>query len=137
MGRPSAFDRRRFVFSASATPGCGIVNSQQCIPTDVQNTMTHEVGHLLGLAHTSAPASTMNPSAPPGDTTKRTVDPGSRDFVCSVYPRGQPSQSCVTLPAPAQLGRSGSSCSGAGSEPAVSASLLLLSAGLLRLLRRA
>ncbi len=76
-----------FVFTTVEGPGAS---------TDVQNTMTHEIGHLLGLDHTLASGSTMYPRAPTGETSKRTIDDGSRGFVCMAYPKGRPSQSCVT-----------------------------------------
>jgi hypothetical protein len=71
-------------------------NPGNCVATDVQNTMTHEIGHLLGLDHTWATGSVMNPSAPQGEVSKRTIDEGSADFVCRTYPKGKASQSCVT-----------------------------------------
>ena len=41
---------------------------------DVQNAMTHELGHMLGLDHsTSSKLNTMYPSCSLGETTKRTV----------------------------------------------------------------
>jgi hypothetical protein len=92
-----------------------------CVSTDVQNTMTHEIGHLLGLDHTWASGSTMYPSAPPGDVSKRTVDPGSARFVCEAYPRNKPSQSCLTPPVStrdnlATLGPM-AGCAGSGTAP--------------------
>lgn len=71
-------------------------NPGNCVATDVQNTMTHEIGHLIGLDHTWAPGSVMNPSAPQGEVSKRDIDEGSADFVCQAYPKGRASQSCVT-----------------------------------------
>jgi MYXO-CTERM domain-containing protein len=71
-------------------------NPGNCVATDVQNTMTHEIGHLIGLDHTRALGSVMNPSAPQGEVSKRNIDDGSSDFVCTAYPRGQASQSCIT-----------------------------------------
>jgi hypothetical protein len=132
-------DGRRFVFSASVSEQvtCGDVSAQQCIPVDVQNTVTHEAGHLLGLDHTAAPGSTMNPDAADGDTSKRTVDPGSQDFVCTAYPRGQPSQDCVSLPAGDTLGRAAPGCSGAAGGPTDGWVLLLSTLVLARLTRRA
>ncbi|HYO70938.1 MAG TPA: myxosortase-dependent metalloprotease, MXAN_2677/MXAN_2678 family [Archangium sp.] len=79
-------------------------NPGNCVATDVQNTMTHEIGHLIGLDHTRALGSVMNPSAPQGEVSKRTVDDGSADFVCETYPKGLPSQSCASP----SLERSGS-----------------------------
>src|SRR5690606_15749787 len=37
-----------------------------CVISDVQNTLTHELGHVLGLDHTAIPGSTMAAVARPG-----------------------------------------------------------------------
>jgi hypothetical protein len=97
--------------------------TMNCISTDVQNTVTHEVGHLLGLDHTNNPGSTMNPRAPPGETSKRTIDPGSSDFVCKTYPKGQASQSCIHTPTDVNLGRKAqvTGCASTGAEVWLSA----------------
>ncbi len=97
------------------------VNPNNCVATDVQNTMTHEIGHLIGLDHTMAAGSTMYPRAPPGETSKRGVDDGSRNFVCVTYPKGLASQSCVTPSLSASgsatsLGPQASGCSSSGAE---------------------
>jgi hypothetical protein len=115
-----------FVFTTVSPPAptCSqpvTVNPTNCVATDVQNTMTHEIGHLIGLDHTMADGSTMYPRAPPGEVSKRSIDEGSRDFVCVTYPMGQPSQSCVT-PAlsasgsAASLGPQATGCSSSGAE---------------------
>jgi MYXO-CTERM domain-containing protein len=91
-----------FVFTTVDSPPAPVcprpilTNPGNCVATDVQNTMTHEIGHLIGLDHTRALGSVMNPSAPQGEVSKRNIDEGSADFVCRTYPRGQASQSCVT-----------------------------------------
>ncbi len=96
-------------------------NPGNCVATDVQNTMTHEIGHLIGLDHTWASRSVMYPQAPAGETSKRTIDAGSRDFVCQAYPKGRASQSCFT-PTPeegassAKLGDLAFGCSSSGAE---------------------
>lgn len=84
-----------YIFSTVDSPPC-VRGSEMvtCVATDVQNTMTHEVGHLLGLAHITEASSTMNPRAVTGELVKRDLDPGSKKFVCDVYPRGQPSKTC-------------------------------------------
>jgi uncharacterized protein (TIGR03382 family) len=67
-----------------------------CVATDLQSVMTHEVGHLLGLAHVEEPTATMAASYRSGELSKRTIDPGSQRFLCDVYPAGQPSRTCLT-----------------------------------------
>jgi hypothetical protein len=83
------------------------------IKQDLQNALTHEMGHLIGLDHTcydassgiaapldntgkpvpdcnNAPAdvaaTTMFASATPGDTAKRTLAPDDIQGVCDIYP---------------------------------------------------
>jgi len=105
-----------------------------CVSTDIQNTMTHEIGHLVGLDHTNLSGSTMNPRAPPGELSKRVIDSGSRDFVCTNYPKSKASKACIPpLAADDTLGRKGSAaaCASAGAEawlPALAGWALLLAA---------
>jgi len=83
---------------------------------DLQNAITHEMGHLIGLDHTcyspnsglpqpydnagqpvpACPASaevqatTMYPSANTGDTQKRTLAPDDQAGLCGIYPVDNP-----------------------------------------------
>jgi hypothetical protein len=88
---------------------------------DLQNALTHEMGHLIGLDHTcvtagtpgdppldnlgnpvpscdSAPpdvqATTMFASAIPGDVGKRTLAPDDIQAVCDIYPIGNDPMKC-------------------------------------------
>ncbi len=53
---------------------------------DVRNTATHEIGHMLGLDHSMAAGSTMNPSAQPGDVDKRDLTEDDIAGICELYP---------------------------------------------------
>jgi uncharacterized protein (TIGR03382 family) len=119
------------VNAASATPT--IVDSPVCSPgaistncvaNDVQNAMTHELGHLLGLAHSPDPASTMYASEPLGELSKRVLDSGSKQFVCDVYPSGQASKDCTASSPTTPTSSSG--CSSAGPIPWAPGALLVL-----------
>ncbi len=88
-------DGSQFFFTTVDSPTCPRgANAVTCVSTDVQNTMTHEIGHLLGLAHISEPGSVMTTTASVGELSKRTLDPGSKRFLCEVYPRGAATKSC-------------------------------------------
>ena len=54
---------------------------------DAQSIITHEIGHQLGLGHTSVNGSTMYPSYA-GGTGARTLAQDDIEGVCSLYPSG-------------------------------------------------
>jgi uncharacterized protein (TIGR03382 family) len=67
-----------------------------CVRIDVQNTVTHEAGHSLGLDHSpDHPEATMYPNAPPGETSKRHLAADDIQGICTIYPRGAPSLTCL------------------------------------------
>ncbi len=53
---------------------------------DLESALTHEVGHMLGFAHTEKPDATMFASYTPGTTTIRDLDRDDQDAICWVYP---------------------------------------------------
>lgn len=113
-------DQANYVFTVVDSPVCPrdpsgkIICALNCVCTDIQNTMTHEVGHLLGLDHTLASGSIMVPRADSGELSKRTIDNGSAQFVCDVYPKGDVAKDCVTKPYNDVLGKAyGCGCSSA------------------------
>jgi hypothetical protein len=80
-------------------PQCTSYGDDKCSFIDLRNTLTHEVGHLVGLAHvarTSANHSvTMYPDTGPLDVQKRDLSPDDVAGVCAIYPASEPSPTCV------------------------------------------
>jgi uncharacterized protein (TIGR03382 family) len=122
-----------FIFTTVDSPPCAPGGYHQgCVATDIQNTMTHEIGHMLGLDHVARLDSTMSPRADAGETSKRQLDSGTKQFVCETYPQGQAARDCVLVPMPQALGPE-LWCSASGVSGV--APLLLAAVGL-RVLRR-
>ncbi len=122
------FNTPSFLFTTVDAPPCLAGHySLDCVTTDIQNTATHELGHLMGLGHISSQVSTMNPSAVPGETAKRVLDEGTKAFVCSVYPVGKPSKTCSLGVASTTLGKATTGCSTTPGQwwPALAAAALL------------
>jgi hypothetical protein len=61
-------------------------SSEQNPQFDLENTLTHEIGHLIGFDHTPELESTMYASAPFAETKKRSLEQVDVDGLCSVYP---------------------------------------------------
>jgi len=73
-------------------PGCLVAN-------DLKNTMTHEMGHLVGLDHPpsttpGAQLATMYGRAPQGETLKRDLAQDDIDGICYLYPTSAEAQEC-------------------------------------------
>lgn len=118
---------------------------------DLQNALTHEMGHLIGLDHTcylqppapldnngnpipdcaSAPpdvlATTMFPSANPGDIDKRDLAPDDQQAVCEIYPAASDPKTC----SPGQTDPGGCSCTTGGAPDTALGSFVMLAAALL------
>jgi hypothetical protein len=86
-----------FLFTTVSSPVCLEGPSPDCVWMDLQNTLTHEIGHLVGLDHVlDAPRSTMAATAYVGEISKRGLDPDSQRGLCEIYPRGQPTVTCLS-----------------------------------------
>ncbi|MFT3708713.1 MAG: matrixin family metalloprotease [Archangium sp.] len=100
------YNNPNFLFTTVDFPPCVSPNfNQSCVATDIENTTTHELGHLLGLAHSPETGSTMYLRANPGETSKRTLDANTAKFVCDVYPKGGATKTCFISPVDPVLGK--------------------------------
>lgn len=121
-----------FAFGVVATAADGGI-------TDFANTLVHEVGHFLGLDHTTnvdfvgqaeeIPLATMYASALAGEVNKATLEADDIAGVCAAYPasfEGQSACSCTTgecAPSPPRKERN---CAAGSATPAWWLLVLLL-----------
>jgi hypothetical protein len=64
---------------------------------DLQAVLTHDIGHLLGLAHSAVPGATMNQAYELGSIDARDLSPDDVSAVCAAYP---PDRQAVCDPSP-------------------------------------
>jgi hypothetical protein len=130
------FNGGLYDFTAVDGPPCSTGSHTGCVDFDIQNTATHEMGHLLGLDHPTSGVdvteATMYASAGSGETKKRTLAQDDLDGLCAIYPTGKPAAFCTNPQECAAPAKSSSRCA-AGDGPA---SLLALAAVMLALPRR-
>lgn len=106
-----------YTFTSVSSPVCPDgLPAQNCISTDVQDTLTHEIGHVLGLAHVVDASSTMFAVAQPGELTKRIIDPGTASGFCAIYPSDNSSSAACDLTA-----QTNAAITGSGSGTSLSA----------------
>jgi hypothetical protein len=111
----------RFHFTA-CDPG------QCAVDFDLENTITHELGHVLGLDHSVDATATMFASAPRADLSKRDLAPDDVDAICAVYPDGEPTGECygVEREDPPDVSFSPTLCTGGSLSSSWGVALLLL-----------
>ncbi len=126
-------------------PTCalGAPGQTGCIATDVQNVVTHEAGHVLGLGHSqsqycyplvpAANEATMCATASLGETAKQTLAPDDVVGICAIYVAGAPTRvtcngSGLLDPRPPSACQqpSGCGCGTAGAEGWLALAALLL-----------
>src|SRR5205085_10533449 len=126
---------QRFTFTAADGPPCADLNETGCVRIDVQNTITHEAGHTIGLDHTPDPNATMYATAPEGETSKRVLGTDDIQAICDIYPRGAQTVTCTSDPIKLTLSGSSNGCGCSHSQTGPGATLLSL-AVLLQISRR-
>lgn len=66
---------------------------------DLENTLTHEMGHYFGVAHTpDDPDATMWSMADSGEVMKRDLAADDRAALCGIYPPGALPEACDYTP---------------------------------------
>lgn len=107
---------------------------------DLQNTLTHEVGHFIGLDHSTLSAATMFSTAPVGEIAKRTLHPDDINGICATYPlSAEDPPQCLRaneFPSEADLGLNQVACNAAGNRREPPSGMLLIVLGLLLLVMR-
>lgn len=126
---PTSDGSSRFVFTANDGSPCTDPNQTGCVRIDIQNTITHEAGHSLGLDHTTVPDATMFATAPEGEISKRTLHDDDLQAINLIYPAGKPTLTCLSDPI--TLTQTGSSDGGGCSTASPAGALPLLAVLLL------
>ncbi len=68
---------------------------------DLRSVLVHELGHALGLGHSTDPRATMNASG--SGLRWRSLEQDDRDGVCTLYPGSSGAPGCDVVPCPAGL----------------------------------
>ena len=67
------------------------------VQMDLANTLTHELGHFLGLDHSDDTRATMYAEAPLRETKKRTIEADDEAGACDLFPLGS-ARACLLTP---------------------------------------
>lgn len=113
------FNGSGHTYTVVDAPPCAGPVQANCVATDVRNTATHEIGHLVGFDHSSDSQATMFATAPPGETRKRELAATDVAGLCAVYPAGDRVATCtpsgvITIRQAGTESRGGCSCGTTG-----------------------
>lgn len=65
---------------------------------DLQNVLTHEIGHFFGMGHSEVNVATMAPTSTRGETSKRVLRTDDIEGFCTIYPPGSLPAACDPTP---------------------------------------
>lgn len=105
-----------------------VADGPEQVITDVQNVVTHEVGHVLGLGHSDVFDATMQAEQPPGEISKRDLHEDDIAGLCAIYPFGRPTSLGTGQPLPPLelIGQSGCSSRSAPARGGAAGALVVL-----------
>ena len=63
-----------------------VTDNRFAVRADVQNTLTHEIGHFIGLDHSFDMEATMYSAAGLGELSKRSLKSDDEAGLCTIYP---------------------------------------------------
>lgn len=92
------------VFNADQFDFVDVEALAECDPSrdrstfDFENTLVHEIGHLIGFDHVNISDATMHAEARACETIKRSLAPDDEAGICAVYPNDGPLSPCVPPP---------------------------------------
>jgi MYXO-CTERM domain-containing protein len=90
-----------------------------CVSTDADlaSIVTHEIGHFIGIGHSTVLDATMFAKADRRSVEKRTLEQDDRNAVCDIYPPGSLDDSCNAVPMGGlQLNCDANACDGPASS---------------------
>ncbi len=126
----------RFLF-LNADVECNDLFRQQ----DLENTLTHELGHVIGLNH---PDFTQDPSLAEAtmafnsqrcETSKRSLESDDISGICTIYPSGEDPAPCIAPP-PGAFDTDDGGCRGVNGSPGTLPVFVLLAGFMLGARRR-
>ena len=122
-------DGNDFTFSTADGPKCLEGQTGKCVKWDIQNTLTHEAGHFLGLDHVPNDAdAVMFPTSEFGEVKKRALSEDDIAGLCTLYPKGEATNLCPANAPPVSAVPASTGCQCGSGSPAAALLLPLLAA---------